>query len=49
MQEKVFRNNKKIGREKSLYFSLPFLDIYTKKNKNLIKNYILAPGEKTLK
>lgn len=49
MQENVFRNNKKSDKRKNDYFSLPFVDIYKQKQNIVLKNYILAPGEKILK
>lgn len=49
MQENIFRNNKKSGKGKYNYFSLPFIDIYKQKQIIVLKNYILAPDEKILK
>ena len=48
MQDNVFRSNKKNSKEKSLYFSSPFLDIYKNTEKNLFKNYIILPELKVL-
>jgi hypothetical protein len=49
MIEHVYKKSNKKGTEKYKYFSAPFLDVYFPKRKNLIKNYILAPGSESVR
>lgn len=46
MVEQIFKKSNKKGSEKYKYFSLPFLDLYYPKKKNVIKNYILEREKK---
>lgn len=45
MIEHIFKNINKKDAERYKYISASFIDVYYAKQKNIIKNYVLAPDK----